>query len=53
MFALSSSWHVYEHLDECHISCKVEASEFDDPCVDGCEYAWPCVGMRMGKMAVL
>ena len=21
--------------------------------MDGCEYAWPCVGMRMGKMAVL
>ena len=21
--------------------------------MDGCEYEWPCVGMRMGEMAVL
>ena len=35
------------------ILCNVEVSEFDDPYVDGCEYEWPCVGMRMGKMAVL
>ena len=35
------------------ILCDNEVSEFDDPLVDGCEYEWPCVGMRMGKMAVL
>ena len=35
------------------ILCDNEVSEFDDPCVDECEYEWPCVGMRMGTMAVL
>ena len=35
------------------ILCDNEVSEFDDPYVDECEYEWPCVGMRMGKMAVL
>ena len=35
------------------ILCDNEVSEFDDTQVDGCEYEWPCVGMRMGEMAVL
>ena len=35
------------------ILCDNEVSEFDDPYVDKCEYELPCVGMRMGKMAVL
>ena len=35
------------------ILCDNEVSEFDDPYVNGCEDKWPCVGMRMGEMAVL
>ena len=35
------------------ILCDNEVSEFDDPYVDECEYEWPCVGMRMGMVAVL
>ena len=34
------------------ILCDNEVREFDDPYVDECEFAWPCDGMRMGKMAV-
>ena len=35
------------------IFCDNEVSEFDAPYMDECEYEWPCVGMRMGTMAVL
>ena len=35
------------------ILCDNKVSEFNDPYVDECEYEWPCVGMRMGTMAVL
>ena len=53
MFALSNTWPVYEHFEECYNTCKVEASVFENPYVIGYKFAWPCDGMRMGKMAVL
>ena len=32
---------------------KMRQVSFGNPYVVGSEFAWPCDGMRMGKMAVL
>ena len=43
---MSISIHVILHA-------KMRQVSFENPYVVGYEFAWPCDGMRMGKMVVL